>query len=119
VTDVAEGLGVTDVAGLVLGVTLVLGLAPDAEGLALGVDAASTSTTKTNSSFGLIEPDPVVPYPSAGVTMISRRPPTFIGAIPLAESPPMPLEKPGTTPVSENVAGESLDHDESNSEQST
>ena len=92
---------------------------PDAEGLALGADAASTSTTKTNSSFGLIAPDPVVPYPSAGVTMISRRPPIFIGAMPLAESPPMPFEKPGTTPSSENVAGVSLDHDESNSLQST
>ena len=51
--------------------------------------------------------------------MISRRPPTFIGAMPLAESPPMPLEKPGTTPSRENVAGESRDHDESNSKQLT
>ena len=103
-----------DVLGLADGLVLL-----DADGLALGADAASTSTTKTSSSFGVIDPDPAVPYPSAGVTMISRRPPTFIGAIALAESPPMPLEKPGTTRSSENVAGVSLDHDESNSAQST
>ena len=44
-------------------------------------------------------------------TMMIRRPPTFIGGMPLP--PPMPWVKPGTTPVSGNVAGIPRFQDES------